>query len=847
MLPEGAHLRESDWTVTFLSNQQLQQADRDMQQEVEKAKEKAIKEGVDPNTLDIVRNYRPDVELQPDGYLCMLNLVRTKMDKSVKRGAVVKAMAIATRHRFYNVFKPLLMLSLDQYFDASTDGERRQILVDLHRTINSLPFDRMPKLSTLQKRVQSAVRIRRSLNPSASDYFVTKVKWGGGGDDHAANNATNSNATAPSTSSTATSNHNPSSSTSTTSSVAAPPTSSPSSSPPAVLPLSIPVSMEQDEVLEASVTTLVNRFREGIMTLYSALLAEKRILFLGYQQPASIVCECVLSACLLISPPIVGTIHRAFPYANLTNMDFLNVPGYIAGVTNPLFEQRSNWWDVLCNISTGEVTLSPAYAEEIAAGHALASSGGSGGGGSNAGLPSATAQLFHMDAREKSALLDTTFFQELISGVRNKCQEEWTRCMFRDLTNHLLLLARDQEVFLFEQQGDSHMNVANQWKHFHHAANQWRIKAFLKSKQYASWMAQQKRFLSQESALKEMEVVVRHHVRTLQVLSVSRHVGASSSSSSSSTFSSTSFPSRSPIPLSELIVLYHDLHNYIHTRDEILELLSMMPESQGGLFPIAMGLLHHHPKIRGATVDLLQRIDAQPEGNRCVSSLNYFLLLTLYRQIKQSGRQLVDYSSDEDGEDAPNGDADTASTSPDPAVSGPYHSPTSTLGPIPIVDSLPIPHQQPASAAPSPSQSCLIPSIPIDGNGSPCADAAAASNTAQHDQTPHLHSTPKASDPASAEPPDTTEDTGQLKASTSLDGSTPLDRSATVASTTPNGQSDDHDHDPPPSVARSPPQVSPSDSPLSSSLSVDDALSQAVSEPTFHVDEQDAEIEAKPE
>lgn len=33
-------------------------------------------------------------------------------------------------------------------------------------------------------------------------------------------------------------------------------------------------------------------------------------------------------------------------------------PGYIAGVTNPRFEDNHAWWDVLFNINTGKVTVS---------------------------------------------------------------------------------------------------------------------------------------------------------------------------------------------------------------------------------------------------------------------------------------------------------------------------------------------------------------------------------------------------------------------------------------------------------------------------------------------------------
>lgn len=33
-------------------------------------------------------------------------------------------------------------------------------------------------------------------------------------------------------------------------------------------------------------------------------------------------------------------------------------PGFIAGVTNPTYEEHTSWWDVLCNIDTGKITVS---------------------------------------------------------------------------------------------------------------------------------------------------------------------------------------------------------------------------------------------------------------------------------------------------------------------------------------------------------------------------------------------------------------------------------------------------------------------------------------------------------
>lgn len=44
--------------------------------------------------------------------------------------------------------------------------------------------------------------------------------------------------------------------------------------------------------------------------------------------------------------------------ADLGNWIAVYRPGYIAGVCNPAFADRPSWWDVLCNIETGKITIS---------------------------------------------------------------------------------------------------------------------------------------------------------------------------------------------------------------------------------------------------------------------------------------------------------------------------------------------------------------------------------------------------------------------------------------------------------------------------------------------------------
>ena len=97
-----------------------------------------------------------------------------------------------------------------------------------------------------------------------------------------------------------------------------------------------------------------------IVVLVNALLTQKRIIFLGHNRPSGEVAEVVLAACALASGDILrGFTRHAFPYTDLTKIDdLLEVPGFIAGVTNPAFAYKAEWWDVLCDISTGRMKIS---------------------------------------------------------------------------------------------------------------------------------------------------------------------------------------------------------------------------------------------------------------------------------------------------------------------------------------------------------------------------------------------------------------------------------------------------------------------------------------------------------
>jgi hypothetical protein len=130
MLPDQAHVRNQDWTIFFLhkdTSQEEEEAElkEEMRQRRQRRKDRAA--GIlgpdDPDAendaeeaeMDGESSSEDSDESEPEGgegppLIYVLNLVNTKQDKTAKRGAVVKAMAICTRHPFLHIYKVRRML-----------------------------------------------------------------------------------------------------------------------------------------------------------------------------------------------------------------------------------------------------------------------------------------------------------------------------------------------------------------------------------------------------------------------------------------------------------------------------------------------------------------------------------------------------------------------------------------------------------------------------------------------------------------------------------------------------------------------------------------------------------------
>ena len=82
------------------------------------------------------------------------------------------------------------------------------------------------------------------------------------------------------------------------------------------------------------------------------------------------MCAATSSCLLALSPPFEGLVEGHWhPYSPLTNLNFLNKyllcrSFFLAGVSNPVFKQRENWWDVCIDWTAGRVISKHPYSQQ---------------------------------------------------------------------------------------------------------------------------------------------------------------------------------------------------------------------------------------------------------------------------------------------------------------------------------------------------------------------------------------------------------------------------------------------------------------------------------------------------
>ncbi|KDN37377.1 spindle pole body interacting protein [Tilletiaria anomala UBC 951] len=691
MLPDGAHARHEDWTVFFLKPPNPQE------------KKRSAFDDYDSENNPTSRHPGP-TRLSPptptEDLTFVLNLVRTKHDNTVRRGAMVKAMCIGTRHPYIQVFKPLLLVALDRYF--SDPGPEH--LERLYEAVNNLELSAMPNF-TREERLVLRGSDRRDLFeerflrpglPPSEDGDSLNADADAEDEQHNASSKRKRSDASLALSLSALKSVNTDVTSPTSSSDDPPPSASQSLSSlggsssrgkkkdtrfystmayynKLPIPLHIPLTIFPEEIGDYSMIQLVQTFSgpasiptgpqhphlhsngsltHPIILLFNAMATQKRIIFLGHGQPANTVSSFVLAASALGSGCGVvfeGFAGRVFPYTNLTNLDDLEmVPAYIAGVTNPRFEDL-HAWDVLFNIENGKVTVSkniepappmqPNPRPALSRSGSLSSSGGVGhiansssaGVGIDFGVKAGGSTM--LSNRERSGTFaeakqdaaDNAFIEDILAAIQAHCGEDYVRQRFVEhAQNFARIVARHEEhfyghtfigptsqPFLNGQLGSGALPYGDR-------------DAELRDIQINAMRAEGWRGSYSYKMYREDEAQ-RVRTRSISGFDCPYQLGRLRRSKL--------------LALGEAQIIFETLSRCVQTPTQIVELLSLLPSHSGGLTPLAFGVFHPSAAVRVSVLDLFTNIALHPVGCKLLHGLNAFVRLALARSLNARAEQ----------------------------------------------------------------------------------------------------------------------------------------------------------------------------------------------------------------
>ena len=633
MLPDQAHARKEDWTIFFLHKDPSElEEGGDEGQDDEKT-------GADDGTPLASRQADEDASNEEPPLVYVLNLVNTKHDSSVKRGAVVKAMAVCTRHPFLHIYKPLLLLALEEYYKSPIP----ETLETLYNAVNSMDLSIMPRLSMLEKHIM--------LTNDSKDLFIERFEQMI--QQRVAQDPTIAVASPDS----------PSKSTGDIIIGQRPKYSIPRdtheyetkvvyNSVP--VPIKVPTAISPENVGDFSLIKLISTFAgphssspqpfaihshlttsgaytHPIIVLVNAMLTQKRVIFLGHNRPSGEVAEAVLAACTLASGGLLrGFVRHAFPYTDLTKIDdLLNVPGFVAGVTNPTFANHPEWWDVLCDLPTGRMKISTKMDP------APTTDGMMHFQQQNPAFSLSPTSTGGKDTSPHDATGDTVFMENIMSNIANRHGESVIRTKFREYIHKftrisaafeaavygasaLYIGASEADAGAFGVHGHGYVWPDEGSKSRELGANVWRIEGWRNTRSYYAFI-QDLAVAWERKPLRSIDLA--HHHDRLR----SQKLGHEASAA-----------------------IYHAFADSIHSYEEICQLLTVTPESNAGLFYISIGLFHPNIKARMAVVQLLERIMGHEAGRHFWARLNRFTKLGFFRARKEADRRALEEDTPSD-------------------------------------------------------------------------------------------------------------------------------------------------------------------------------------------------------
>lgn len=387
----------------------------------------------------------------------------------------------------------------------------------------------------------------------------------------------------------------------------------------------------------------------SMIVLFNALVTRKRVVFLGHGQPASRVVEVVLGACALGSgcgAVLDGFLERAFPYTNLTNLDNLEaVEGFIAGVCNPAFANKPSWWDVLCNMETGKITVSKDITPAPSSTRSFATLPRGGGGGAGSphlgsaafeeellgGKPAAVPAAGGAGAKAESA--DSVFMEEMMATIQSHYGEQIVRARMTDYCQRFVRLASR-----YEEENALPLATANgasiSTTSLGFACTSFAPASGGRPAQLGSGLMS----TDEGSLAREVSQSAGRIEGWRQTPSYALAQEAWHGRQESSPLRSFDFPHQlmrlrqaRKLPTPEAELIFRTLAHHSATDEGVLAMLAHLPSHFGGLLPVAFGLLHPAEGVRGAAVDLFENLERHPTGNKFVRNLNAFYRSAYFR------------------------------------------------------------------------------------------------------------------------------------------------------------------------------------------------------------------------
>ncbi|CAK7215605.1 hypothetical protein SBRCBS47491_002537 [Sporothrix bragantina] len=683
MLPDQTHLRNQDWTMFFLhkditqeeeEQEQLAKEERRQRRRRKRARmaglsldddakgeESGAGENADDDEDDEDWDDDMSTDSEPEGgegapLIYVLNLVNTKQDKTKRRGAVVKSMAICTRHPFLHIYKPLLLLALEEYFKSPVV----ETLALLYDAVNAMDLSLMPRLSLLERHLLQA--------SDNKDLFVEKFEQmiqmriaeeNGDGISDQPFDASRSPPKPAGILRAGTKAHFEGQA----AAYSVPRDTHEFESKVFYkgipIPIKVPVAVMPETVGDFSLIKLIQNFSDThakspqpfplhahlttngpnthpIIVLVNALLTQKRVIFLGHNMPSGDVAEAVLAACALASGGVLrGFTRHAFPYTDLTKIDdLLLVPGFIAGVTNPTFELHPEWWDILCDLPSGRIKISSRIEEApITEGLVFFKQQHP----ACANLVN-TATTANVSSANSDLTGDNAFMADILKSVAARLGERVIRAKWRDWVVKFTRIASAFEESVY---GASVLNMGGGGNDFDSpisptttattpttmspptavsaanghgyvwaddnakqrelAGNASRVEGWRNSRSYLSFIKD----VAQLYTIRPLKGLDLHHMhdrlRTQRL---------------------------TPAQSRDIFMMFA---RTVHSYDEICLLLSVAPEAHGGLFYVALGLFHKDRDVRTKTTELLERLADHEAGQHWWRGLSRFEKLAFAR------------------------------------------------------------------------------------------------------------------------------------------------------------------------------------------------------------------------